>query len=91
MGVFLVLLWCSAVVERGIAGNSRNSRFGGFNSRLGGQKFPIRHATGIDPQAFDLACLSHDRRPAAAEKSTNSRHNGKNPEWDEAMLFAEAQ
>ena len=78
MGVFLLLFWYLAVF-----------RWSYFAFRSA--KFPIRDATGIGPQAFDLACPFHDRRPAAAEKSTNSRHNGKNPEWDEAMLFAEAQ
>ena len=89
MSLFLVLLWCSVALRPGILHNSRNSRLVIFNSRLGRPKFPIRDATGIGPQAFDLACPFHDRRPAAAEKSTNSRHNGKNPEWDEAMLSAE--
>jgi hypothetical protein len=36
--------------------NSRNSRLGEFNSRLGRQKFPVRGATGIRWQPFDSAC-----------------------------------
>ena len=58
MGVFLLLFWYLAVF-----------RWSYFAFRSA--KFPIRDATGIGPQAFDLACPSHDRRPAATEKSTN--------------------
>jgi hypothetical protein len=32
-----------------------NSRFGGFNSRLGVSEFPFRAITGIGAQAIDLA------------------------------------
>ena len=53
MGLFLALLWCASAAEWGA--NSRNSRLGRFNSRLGLQKFPFGSATGIHPQPIDYA------------------------------------
>ena len=41
MGRFFVFLCCRAVVGLAIAGNSRNSRFGALNSRLGRREFPF--------------------------------------------------
>jgi len=38
-----------------LGNNSRNSRFGRFNSRLGQPEFPVRAATGIYLQLIDLA------------------------------------
>jgi hypothetical protein len=38
---FLVFISGLVVVQNILAINSRNSRFGGFNSRLGSQKFPF--------------------------------------------------
>jgi hypothetical protein len=38
-----------------LGNNSRHSRFGVFNSRLGLQKFPVRVATGIGLQPIDWA------------------------------------
>ena len=71
---FLLFFWC-------LAANliSPNSRFGGFNSRLGRFEFPIRSATGIGRQRLDLACRFRGRMalkwgkskkfPAQREKS----------------------
>jgi len=91
MSLFLVLLWCSVALRPGILHNSRNSRLVIFNSRLGRPKFPIRDATGIGPQAFDLACPSHGRRPAAAEKSTNFPSQREKPGMGQAMLSTAAR
>src|SRR6516165_1447503 len=57
MYLFLILLWCMTVVGRFGGPNpiSRNSRFGGFNSRLGLRKFPVRMTTGIWSQGIDFA------------------------------------
>jgi len=60
MWLFAVLSWYWAVVGLGgalniLGANSHNSRFGGFNSRLGQRKFPVRAATGIGLQDLDLA------------------------------------
>src|SRR6516162_3593414 len=82
MGLLLVLLWCSASRWEVIADNSRSSQFGGFNSRFGRQKFPVRHATGIGLQAYDLACSSHDRRPAVSGKSMNFPFEREKPRID---------
>jgi hypothetical protein len=71
MSLFLLLLWYSAVLRRGTAGNSRNSRFCGFNSRLGQSKFPIRRATGIHWQAIDS--LSHFRSAPVAEPGKSTK------------------
>jgi hypothetical protein len=60
MCLFQRLWWCSTVVGR-VAGlnivgdNSRNSRFGEINSRLGRCEFPFRVATGIYRQRLELA------------------------------------
>jgi len=54
---FLAFLWCPAVLGPSVIGNSRISRFGGFNSRLGRCKFPFRAATGICRQELDLPGL----------------------------------
>jgi hypothetical protein len=53
MGLLLFLFWRSAV-EGAANLLSRNSRFGGFNSRLGRFEFPVRSATGIGWQRLDL-------------------------------------
>jgi len=70
MALFLVLFWSSAVIWRSIAANSRNSRFDGFNSRLGLLKFPVRAATGISLQTFDFAILFRVVITANSGKST---------------------
>jgi hypothetical protein len=42
MGLFLVLFWSWAVMSDVLADNSRNSRLGGFNSRLVPHEFRFR-------------------------------------------------
>ena len=56
MFLFLVLLWCSAVVYDAGARTvfAVIPRFGEFNSRLGGCKFPVRFITGIRGLRLDL-------------------------------------
>ena len=59
MWLFAVLSWYWAVVGLGgalniLGANSHNSRFGGFNSRLGQRKFPVWSATGIGWRRLDL-------------------------------------
>jgi len=61
MWLFVVPLWCWAIEGQSggpniVGSNSRNSRFGEFNSRLGRREFPVRAATGIRSQRFDLPC-----------------------------------
>jgi hypothetical protein len=59
MWLFVVAWWCWAIEGQSggpniVSSNSRNSRFGEFNSRLGCREFPVRAATGIRSQRFDL-------------------------------------
>ena len=56
------LFWCLAVI--------RNSRFGGFNSRLGQFKFPVRAATGTGSQRPDLAQYFRSQTAVKSGKST---------------------
>jgi len=55
--MFSLLISFIVRLRRGFASNSRNSRFGGINSRLGPQKFPIGVATVICSQAFEFASV----------------------------------
>jgi hypothetical protein len=84
--LFLILYWCSAFAESwdgpSILGpNSRNSRFGRINSRLGGCKFPLRATTGICRQPVDLLesftaewhfCREIEKIPGSTGKTGNS-------------------
>jgi hypothetical protein len=76
MYLFLILLGCAAVTEAcggpTIVGYiSRNSRFGGFNSRLDRQKFPFGPATGIGLQDVDWACGFHGQTALLGAKTMN--------------------
>jgi hypothetical protein len=76
MYLFLILLWGAAEMQACggpniLSDNSRNSRFGGFNSRLGQRKFPISAATGIGWQIVDLARCFLDRTALFGAKSMN--------------------
>jgi hypothetical protein len=51
-----------------LGNNSRNSRLGGFNSRLGRPKFLVRVAMGIRPQCGDLACHFFQKTPVLSPK-----------------------
>jgi hypothetical protein len=66
MGLFLVLLWCAAVTGDILR---YNSRFGGFNSRLGRWKFPFSPATGIGRQGLDLSWCFRSRDGTYREQS----------------------
>jgi len=56
MALFLILRWRAAAMGLCVGPNifPDNSRFSEFNSRLGGFKFPVNAATGIDWQGADL-------------------------------------
>jgi hypothetical protein len=56
--------------RRDILCNSRHSRFGEFNSRLGRQKFPVRSATEIRSQELDLVCRFRVRAAILSREST---------------------
>jgi hypothetical protein len=72
MFFFLVLFWYSAVVYD--AGTRTVfaviPRFGEFNSRLGGYKFPVRFTTGIRGQRLDLLHRFCSQTTVAWAKST---------------------
>jgi hypothetical protein len=75
MCLFLFLLWCSVAVGRSggpniVGDNSRSSRFGRFNSRLGRREFPVRAATGICRQGVDLPAVFLGKTAVAGAKST---------------------
>jgi hypothetical protein len=72
MGVLLIFFCCLAT-RPDIATRTFFpiiSRLGGFNSRLGRQKFPIGLPTGIPPQAIDLSCDFCGKTAVVGGKST---------------------
>ena len=79
MCLFLGILSCLAALRSNIfGGNSRNSQFGGFNSRLGQQKFPIRVATGTCSNPLNwltdfVAKGESAKYPVSMGKAGNSR------------------
>jgi hypothetical protein len=74
MWLFVVFLRQLAMLRRG---NSRHSRFGGFNSRLGGQKFPVRPLREFaQKRLIQHAVLAANGR-LYREKRRNSRFDGK--------------
>ena len=75
MCLFLGLFWCAAVTRAVLLHNSRNSRFGIFNSRLGANKFPYgrqRELAGKRPIYFAVFCA----------KTALFEHNRKNSRFD---------
>src|SRR6266567_6313996 len=80
MGFFLVLSWCLAVV-------GFNSRFGAFNSRLGGREFPFRRSREFARKGLIWlsVCPAEWRLRVANRKS--SRFNGNNREFRYGASF----
>src|SRR6516164_5913049 len=75
MCLLLLLVWCSGVIGYG------NSRFGGFNSRLGRRKSPFGVATGICGSLLNsLAVFAMESRPGGQNRK-NSRYDGKNRDY----------
>src|SRR5215469_14338193 len=73
MCLYLIVLLCTPVLGRFGGPNpiSRNSRFGGFNSRLGLRKFPIRATAGIWSQSLEIPRFSWGQTAAKEAKSQN--------------------
>src|ERR1700745_151832 len=71
MYFLLIFLWCMDVLRRFGRWNpiSRHFRFGGFNSRLGLRKFPVRMTTRIRPQGLDFARVFYGLTAAGGAKS----------------------
>jgi len=85
MYLFLILFWGHAVAGPYDASNilfcnSRHSRFGEINSRLGSLKFPIKGATGILRKYLVCRIIFAAERRAQGQNRRNSRLNGKNRE-----------
>ena len=68
MCLLLLLVWCSGVI------GYRNSRFGGFNSRLG-RKFP---ATGICGSLLNSAAVFVMEWRLDGQNRNNSHYHAKN-------------
>jgi hypothetical protein len=79
MSFFLVLFWYSAVVYDAGARTvfAVIPRFGEFNSRLGGCKFPVRFTTGIRGLRLDLLHRFCSQTTVGGENQLNSRFDGK--------------
>ena len=77
MSLFLVLLWCTLDARDVLR---QNSRFGGFNSRLGANKFPFGRVRELP--AKDLICLrvSGAKTALFGHDRENSRFHGNNRE-----------
>src|SRR6516164_3363136 len=78
---FLAFLWCPAVLGPSVIGNSRISRFGGFNSRLGRCKFPFRRekpGTGPSPPVSQYGRQTRSASPRAACWRTPPRRATRN-------------
>jgi hypothetical protein len=63
MCLFLILLWCSAIVGR--CGGPSHSRFGAFNSPVRLGEFPVQAATRTRSQAVDLSQCFLDQTAVA--------------------------
>jgi hypothetical protein len=74
MCLFLLLLWCSAIVGRGGRPNTfpYHSRFGAFNSPVRLSEFPVPAATGIRSQRIDLSHCFRGQTAVAGGKSMKS-------------------
>jgi hypothetical protein len=71
MCLFVLLLWCSAIVGRGGRPNTfpYHSRFGAFNSPVRLSEFPVPAATGIRSQRIDLSHCFRGQTAVAGGKS----------------------
>ena len=72
MCFFLVLFWCSAIVDDAEVRTvfAAIPRFDDFNSRFGGREFPVRFTTGIRAQGLDFLNYFCSQTTVAWGKST---------------------
>jgi hypothetical protein len=75
MGLFLVLLWCAAVVLGG------NSRFGGFNSRLCPNKFAFPPLRELASKGLIWLAVFAAKTAVIGKNLKNSRFHGNNREF----------
>ena len=75
MGLFQLLFWCAAVVT------GSNSRFGGFNSRLGPNEFPFSRLRELARKVLTYLTVFAGKTAILGENRENSRFHGKNREF----------
>jgi hypothetical protein len=76
MGLFVVLFWCAAVTRAVLRHNSRNSRFGVFNSRLGANKFPFRRQRELPSKGLIGFAILGAKTALFENNRENSRFDG---------------
>ena len=75
MWLFQLLFWCAAVVT------GSNSRFGGFNSRLGPNKFPFSRLRELARKGLTYLTVFGAETALFEDNRENSRFQGKNREF----------
>src|ERR1700730_15816121 len=75
MCLFQLLIWYAAVVL------GSNSRFGGFNSRLGPNKFPFSRLRELARKGLTYLTVFGAKTAVFGDNRKNSRFHGKNREF----------
>ena len=75
MWLFQLLFWCAAVVT------GSNSRFRGFDSRLGSNKFPFSRLRELARKVLTYLTVFGAKTAVLGENRENSRFQGKNREF----------
>jgi hypothetical protein len=78
MYLLLIPFWCSAVMGR--LDGLNNSRFGGFNSRLGPFEFPVSPLREFADNGLIWRIVFADKRQFCGRNRRNSRLYGNNRE-----------
>src|SRR5262249_45819333 len=78
MGFLLVLLWCWTVAGDALR---HNSRFGVFNSRLGGRKFPLPALRELAGKGLIHLAVFAAKTAVIGQNGENSRFDGNNREF----------
>jgi hypothetical protein len=81
MCLFLVLFWCAAVTRAVLLHNSRDSRFGIFNSRLGGNKFPFSRQRELPGKGLIGLTIPGANTVHFERNRKNSRFDGNSREF----------
>jgi len=77
MCLLRLLFWCAAL----LVGNSRHSRFDGFNSRLGENKFPFSRCRELTRNQLICLAVFGAKSALFGNNRKNSRSHGKNREF----------
>ena len=78
MGLFLVFFWCAAIARAVLR---YNSRLGGFNSRLGPNKFPFGPLRELAGKGLICLAVFATRTALMGNNRKNSRLHGNNQEF----------